>query len=475
LIVPGPAVVPPKHPRKRHTALWGILVTLALGIGGAALYFGGKSDSKLSSGGPTVAVPTIAVATGSVTATVRVNGTVAAQNFAALTAPRILGSRSALNRGGDGGFSGGSPRGGGSPGGGGNPGGGRGGDMGGPGGGPGGDFNLVLLHLAKPGSRVNAGEVVAEFDPQFQIQRLDDYKDTVIQQENTIRKSLANLAATKEAHDQQVRTAKANWERAVLDLKTAEVRSEIDREKFKLSAEEGELNYKQLLEEADLVEESQRASIRASQLNQDQAKLEMERAENNVKRMKIDAPMNGIVVMSTIVRNGEFGQIREGDNVFAGQTFMTIVDQASMVLNATVNQVDAERLRLGMKAAVRLDAYPDIELPGTLIGIGAMSKTSTFRSGYVGEIPVRIKIEKSDPRLIPDLTGSAEIVLHSEHETMVAPRTAIFEDGGAQYVYVQTPDGWIRKKVDLGVVSFTTVAIKSGLQKGDLIALQRPM
>src|SRR5439155_14174093 len=134
-----------------------------------------------------------------------------------------------------------------------------------------------------------------------------------------------------------------------------------------------------------------------------------EREENNVQKMTMKSPMDGIVVMQSIVRNGEFGQIREGDQVQAGQPFVQIVDPSSMVLNGTVNQVDAEKLRLGMKATIRVDAYPDVELPGTLIGIGALAKASTFRARYVGEIPIRLKIEKMDPRVIPDLTGSAEI------------------------------------------------------------------
>jgi HlyD family secretion protein len=185
--------------------------------------------------------------------------------------------------------------------------------------------------------------------------------------------------------------------------------------------------------------------------------------------------MDGIVVMASIVRNGEFGQVREGDQVNAGQPFVTIVDPRSMVLNATVNQVDAEKLRLGMKASIRLDAYPDINLPGTLIGIGAMSKTSTFRASYVGEIPVRIKIDNTDPRLIPDLTGSAEIELNTERNTLVLPRAAVFDEADGQYVFVQGPEGWLRKKVDLGLTSFTTAAIKSGVQKGEVVALQRPL
>ena len=78
-------------------------------------------------------------------------------------------------------------------------------------------------------------------------------------------------------------------------------------------------------------------------------------------------------------------------------------------------------------------------------------------------------------RRLDDLTGSAEIVLNSEKETLLAPRSAVFEEAGASYVYIQGAEGWTRKKVDLGVASFTIVAIRSGVQKGDVIALQRPL
>ena len=62
---------------------------------------------------------------------------------------------------------------------------------------------------------------------------------------------------------------------------------------------------------------------------------------------------------------------------------MSIVDPSSMVLNATVNQVDAEKLRMGMKAPCAWTLIPDLELPATLVGIGAMAKTSAFRASYV--------------------------------------------------------------------------------------------
>ena len=471
---PKPTVVPERAtPPPRRKGLWTALIALALVGGGLAWYLNQQNEAaKLAAkGGGIVTVSTAVVGLGDLNTTVRVNGTIAAQNFAALLAPRIQGSRSGMNRGGDGGGRGG----GGGGGGGSAPMGG--GDatammmmMGGPT-----DFTLVLLKLSKPGVRIKAGDVVAEFDPTNQLQRLDDYKDSAVQQENTVKKMLANLAAVKEAHDQSVRTAKSEWDKSLLDLKTKEVRSEIDAEKFRLTAEENEAKYKQLVAESALVDESQRASIRSSELNRDQSKLEMARAEGNVAKMIIKAPMDGIVVLNTTTRNGEFGQIREGDVVAAGQPFMTIVDPSSMVLNATVNQVDAEKLRLGMKATLRIDAYPDVELPGTLIGIGALSKASTFRARFVGEIPIKLKIDKMDVRVIPDLTGSAEIVLNSERNTMLIPRSAVFAENNESYVFVQGAEGWIKKKVELGMPNFTNVAIKSGIQKGDVVALQRPM
>jgi multidrug efflux pump subunit AcrA (membrane-fusion protein) len=88
---------------------------------------------------------------------------------------------------------------------------------------------------------------------------------------------------------------------------------------------------------------------------------------------------------------------------------------------------------------------------------------------------VLLKIERTDSRLIPDLTGSAEIVLNSEPNTLLLPLSAVFQENGASFVFQQSPDGWIRKPVELGLANFTAVAIHSGVKKGDVIALQRPM
>jgi len=428
----------------RVRARWGMIAFAVLALAFLGRHWKTKAESRVFSASTT---PGVAVRSGEVQATLRVSGAIAALNSVYLLAPRILGSRTGFNRGGDGG---------------------------GPGGG-GLDFNLVLLSLAKPGTRVNAGDVVAQFDPQNQVLRLDDYMDTVVQLENNLKSANAALASVLETHAQAVRSAKADWDKAVLDLKTTPVLNPIDAEKLQLAMEQAEASYRELASESSLIEESQRAQVRMLALNLEQARIEQRRAEGNVQKMAVKSPMHGFVVMASIVRNGEFVQIREGDQINAGQPFVSVVDPASMVLNGTLNQVDAGTLRLGMKAVVHVDAYPELRLPGTVTAVGAMAVSSTFRANYVGETPIRIRIEGSDARLLPDLTGSAEIVLKTESAGVVAPEAALFQENGELFVYLQTPDGWTKRAVEVGLESHTAAAVRSGLRAGDVVALRPPL
>jgi len=147
-----------------------------------------------------------------------------------------------------------------------------------------------------------------------------------------------------------------------------------------------------------------------------------------------------------------------------------------MVVNALVNQADIETVRVGARARVRFDAYPDLELPGRVYSIGAMPKTGGFRAEYVREIPVNIRLERLDPRVVPDLSVSADLVIEAETDTVVAPLEAVFQDqpGGETYVFVRQASGWERRPVEVALKNNVAAAIRSGLQPGEVIAAERP-
>ena len=339
-----------------------------------------------------------------------------------------------------------------------------------------GDFALVLQKAAKPGSMVKKGDVVAEFDRQMQLLRLDDYKASVVTAEAALTKLKADLQVTKKNHEQSIAVAKAALDKAELDMKTLPVMSAMDTERIKLAREEAQAKYKQVLGERRLMDISLAAQVRNSEIEFEQSKLELRRADLNVERMLLKAPIDGLVVMQTIPRGSDLAQVQEGDQLFPGMMFMSIVDPRSMVVNAVVNQVDVERLRIGARARVRFDAYPDLTMNAKVYSVGGIPRTGGQRASYVKEIPIKLKLEGIDPRVIPDLSVSVDVIAESETEqAAIAPLGAIFEDApGHPFAFVQTPTGWTRRPVEVGLRSFTHASIRSGLKPRDVVALDRP-
>jgi len=354
----------------------------------------------------------------------------------------------------------------------GNPGGG--GGQGG-GGGGGGDFTLVLQNLVKPGTIVKKGDTVAEFDRQYMLQRLEDYKSTMETAKAQLAQQKANLELARYTHYQNVEKAKAALDKAKLDMKTLPVLSNIDAERVKLSLEEAEAQYKQQLAEGKFIEQQEKAQLKFAEIEFKTLEMEYKRSEQNADRMLAKANIDGMTVMQNTFRGGEFAQIQQGDQIFPGQFFMQVVDPNSMIINATVNQVDGEQLRIGMKARIRFDAFPGLEVPAHIVNIAAVPKSGGMRATYVREIPVRLKIDQMDKRIIPDLSCSVDVIMLEEKEVVVAPLAGVFSDQetGKRVVYIKQGEAWNRREVEVGLENNLVVSVK-GLAKGEIIALDLP-
>lgn len=344
------------------------------------------------------------------------------------------------------------------------------------GGGSSNDFELILQQVAPPGSLVHKGERVAEFDRQYMLLRLDDYQATVVQSEASLKKRKADLEISHKSHDQLVNAQKGTLEKAQLDLRTIPVLSDIDAAKARLAFDQARAKYQQLLKEVPFVRASEAADTRSSELDLEEARVEQKRAQMNADKMVVNAPIDGLVVMQSMYRGGEFGQIQQGDELWPGLLFMQIVDPRSMVINATVNQADVAEVRVGQKARVRFDAYPDMVLPAHVESVAAMSKPGNFRPQFFREVAVRLKMDVMDKRVIPDLSVSAEIIVDRDEQTpTAAPLGAIFHDrdSSTPYVMVRSASGWQRRAVEVGIRNNLVAAVK-GVDPGEVVALDLP-
>jgi len=437
---PDSPLVHPNGPQSK--GLW-VAVLFALALIAAPLLWQRRSP-EAARGAKAGAIRTATVSRGPVVNTLRLTGVTAAENFVSLVTPQLRGSRS------DATSAAASSR-------------------------PANE--LVLKHAVKPGTQVEKGEVVAEFDRQYMLNRADDYRAVVIQTEADLKKQKAEVEIVRKTHEQALLAAKNAVDKARKELQKIPVLSAMDAERVKLAFEEAEVRHEQLLKQDKFLKVSQDAGIRNSELNLEEAKLQLRRAESNAELLVARAPLTGTAVLQSIFRNGELAQIQEGDQLFPGISYLQVVDPSSMVVNASVNQVDVEKLRLGQRASVRLDAYPGLELPAHIISIAAVTKPTGVRAGFVAEVPVRLKIDHKDPRVIPDLSISADVSLATDDQpAAVVPAGAVFRNGSVvkPFVYVQGSSGWERRDVELGLTNHLQASVRSGLQPGEVVALDLP-
>ena len=332
----------------------------------------------------------------------------------------------------------------------------------------------VLIYLPPPGVFVKKGDVLARLDAQAIKDHLDDVEAMVDQTYMDLRKLKAQEAAQMESILQNGRVAKANVQKAQQDMRSLPVRSMIDREKYKLALEEAQAIYGDAQREVPLTVEHQAAEWRNAEINQEQQVRHRDRHRVDVTRFTITAPIDGQVVMKPIWRNGEQGQVQLGDELAPGQPFMRIVNPSVMQLDTSINQVDAEFVRLGQRATIWLDAYPGLVLEGKVEAVGTMALGGRRTNYYIRDIPVRIAAETKDPRAIPDLTASADVVIGEQDNTLLIPREAVQEEDRKSVVYVKQPNGFVPRKVELGMANDVQVAVTSGLKAGEEIALQPP-
>lgn len=336
--------------------------------------------------------------------------------------------------------------------------------------------DLTLAWLAEPGSVVPPGAVVAEFELRWLEDHIEDRISYVVREKSRYQKQESDILILKETERQGRTNAKAEFEKALLDLRTAEVRSEIEAELLKNVSEEAHATWRQLEHEGRLMERVHAADLRNGEIQVVKEVMHVERHERDLERLRVKVPHGGMVVLESIFnKNGQFAQTKAGDTVFPGALIMRVVDVSRMVLNAVVNQVDAQRIRIGDKARVELDAYPGEHFEGRVFDIGAVASASggnarfgrgnNSQGAYIKHIRVRILIDGKDPRILPDLSASADIYSSERSTGVLVPREAVRTepDGKTHFVYTRVGEAFRKRKVLVQDSSDTESLIPVGL------------
>jgi multidrug efflux pump subunit AcrA (membrane-fusion protein) len=331
---------------------------------------------------------------------------------------------------------------------------------------------LTLIFLAPSGARVKQGQIIAQIDAQDIQDHLVDVEASVSQGQLDIARRKAQLVAQMEGLDQRLRVAKATWERARQDARAAPVKNSMIQETLRLAVEEYQEAYQEAARQMPLTEQRQLADLKLYELSNEYDLRHLNRHLSDVRRCSIRSPMDGMVVMQAAYRGSDMYQIEVGDRLSPGQPFMRVVDPASMQLDAAMNQVESQMVHLGQRATVRFDAFPDIVVQGHVQSVGAMAVGSRRVNFNVRNVAVRLTLDTVDPRVIPDLSASADVATSQPAGGVIVPREAIDEAGGKTFVYVKQGDAFVPREVEIAGTTNTEAALASGIQEGEEIALQ---
>jgi HlyD family secretion protein len=331
----------------------------------------------------------------------------------------------------------------------------------------------------REGAEVKKGALLLSIKPDF-------YQAQVEQQE-------ANLVAAKAMALQ----AKAQRLKAQDDLKRAE-----------------DLFAKKLLSDSDIG--AARTALEVAQANLENGEAQIRRTEGSLNqardsltKTKIYAPIDGKVSsLST-----EVGERVAGTGSYGGAEVMRVADLGNMEVRVNINENDIVNVKVGDKAKVAIDAFPNRKFDAIVKEIGSAARISgQYTQDEVTNFLVKIRVIDKDVPLRPGMSANADVETKTVENVIAVPIQSVTVrtregtktidqlaadrekkanetkgEGAAtavsntqkrladradreslqRVVFVRRDDTVKMVKVETGIQDTTHIEIKSGLKAGD--------
>jgi multidrug efflux pump subunit AcrA (membrane-fusion protein) len=231
------------------------------------------------------------------------------------------------------------------------------------------------------------------------------------------------------------------------------------------------------------------AAIATAQANVDQARLDVEDAEQALEDTVLRAPTAGTVTSLT----GAVGDdVSAGSASAAGQSgsgssssatgatagggttggstsssFITLSKLDRMQLTVSFTESDIGQVKVGQSATVSLSALSDVQLSGRVTQV---AQVGTSSSGVVS-YPVTIVLGQSARGVKAGMTASAEVIV-KQASGLTLPSQAVTGRGTTGVVQVKLDGETVSKRVGIGLQGDSSTLITSGLEAGDEVVIE---
>ena len=338
---------------------------------------------------------------------------------------------------------------------------------------------LQIVKLIKNGAVVKKGDLVVEFDATQLKQRLMERQSELKTADGEIEQVVAQQKITAEQRQTELTKAKYDVERAKLDLGKRDLVSRIEYETAKLSLADAEQRLKEVDAKILSTKAAAEAELVGKRRRRDKARFDVERTQQSIDALKLEAPADGTVnILENPRSGGPFGggqEFREGDRAWAGASILELPDLSSIHLEARLDESDRGRLKVGQPASVRIEAVPGKDFTAKVDLISVLARVD-FSSGWppVRNFDLGLILDEKDARIRPGMTATARIAADRLPSVTLVPAETIFQKDGRPVVYRLNGSKFDETSIDIVRRGREQAAVSDGVKPGDKLAVRRP-
>jgi RND family efflux transporter MFP subunit len=225
------------------------------------------------------------------------------------------------------------------------------------------------------------------------------------------------------------------------------------------------------LDTARTAVDNDQAQLETARSNVDVAEQGVTVAQRNLDDTVVRAPFAGVVT-DKAAQPGEVVSPVSAGGGFTRTGICTVVDMDSLEVEVDVNESFINRVHADHAATVRLNAYPDWEIPAYVIAVIPTADRSK------ATVKVRIGFRQRDARILPEM-GARVAFLGEAPAAGAAPRGVVVPADAVEgagpgtdtgVVYVIHDDRVEKRTVKLGGRGADGQAVLSGISSGERLA-----
>jgi macrolide-specific efflux system membrane fusion protein len=178
--------------------------------------------------------------------------------------------------------------------------------------------------------------------------------------------------------------------------------------------------------------------------------------QETYKPIKVISPINGTLILKNVV---------EGQTVGASTVLFAISDK--LIVSASLDESDIGKIKMGQRAAIVLDSYPDKPVKASVFKILDEGTTKNNVVTYT----VKLRLDRVPEFFRSQMTANIKVRISERNGVLLVPAAAVVTDKDGETAVIKSLDKGapVYARVETGQNDGDMVEVVSGLSAGETV------